>query len=223
MPRFLALALAATLVALAGPAAAAVPQLPADMTLGRARAPVTVIEYASASCPHCARFNNNVFADFKKKYIDTGEVHYVFREFLTEPVDVAAAGFLTARCAGQQKYFQVLDDFFHGQTAAYESGDIRSLIMSSGEKAGLTEAQIEACLKDEAALKALNARVEHYADDDHVDSTPTFVINGKKLANLDHEVNLEDLSGAIDPLLKGGATGKGHKASKTKGRKTGGG
>lgn len=212
MPRLLPrrLVLIASLLAFAGPAAAAVPPLPDDMSLGNPNAKVTVVEYASASCPHCAHFNNEVFPEFRKKYIDTGKVHYVFREFLTEPVNVAAAGFLTARCAGQKKYFQVLDDFFHGQAAAYQSGDIKSLIMSSGEKAGLTEAQIESCLSDQAALKALNDRVQRYVREDHVDSTPTFVINGTKLADLDHEVALQDLSNAIDPLLK---TGRGAKTA----------
>src|SRR5271170_7604643 len=79
-----------------------------DMSLGNPTAKVTVIEYASASCPHCARFNNDVFPAFKTKYIDSGRIHYVFREFLTPPVEVAAAGFLTARCAGKDKYFSVL-------------------------------------------------------------------------------------------------------------------
>jgi protein-disulfide isomerase len=202
MPRFLHLLLIAALAAFAAPALAATPPMPDDMTLGNPKAPVTVIEYASASCPHCARFNNNVFAAFKKAYIDTGKVHYVFREFLTDPVEVAAAGFLTARCAGQQKYFQVLDEFFHGQANAYQTGDVKGLIMSSGAKAGLTEAQIQACLSDEAAVKALNDRVDKYVRDDKINSTPTFVINGNKLPDLDHEVALNDLSIAIDPLLK---------------------
>jgi protein-disulfide isomerase len=184
-------------------AAAAAPTVqPQDMTLGNPRAKVTVIEYASASCPHCARFNNNVFPDFKKKYIDSGKVLYVYREYLTEPVEVAAAGALLARCAGKAKYFQVLDDFFHGQAVAYETGDIKTLILSVGTKAGLTEAQIQACLEDEAANKALNERVEHYSQADGVQSTPTFVINGAKLADLDHEVQLTDLDAAIGPLLR---------------------
>ena len=195
-------ALAASSSAASSPAAAQ----PEDMSLGRANAPVTVVEYASASCPHCARFNNEVFPEFRKKYVDTGKVHYVFREFLTEPVQVAAAGFLLARCAGPGKYFQVLDDYFHGQAKAYETGDIKSLILSSGAHAGLDEAKITACLSDQAAAEALNARVERYAREDGVDSTPTFVVNGKKLPPLDHEVTLKDLDDAIQPLL--GAKGR---------------
>jgi protein-disulfide isomerase len=184
--------------------AAPLPPQPDDMALGNAKAKVTVIEYASASCPHCARFNNDVFPAFKAKYIDTGKVHYIFREFLTAPVQVAAAGFLLARCAGKDKYFQVLDDFFHGQAHAYETGDIKSLVMSAGGNAGLTEAQITACLTDQAAVEALNTRVQGYAHDDDVQYTPTFVVNGTKLPPLDHEVTLADLDGAIQPLLSAG-------------------
>ena len=175
---------------------------PDDMTMGNAKAKVTVVEYASAACPHCARFNNNVFPSFKKKYVDTGKVRYVYREFLTEPVPVAAAGALLARCAGKAKYFGVLDDFFHGQAQAYETGDVRGLLVSVGKKAGLSEDQVKACIDDDAAAKALNDRVEHWANAEGVDSTPTFVINGKKLADLDHEVVLADLDAAIGPLLK---------------------
>ena len=176
--------------------------MPDDMTLGDAKARVTVIEYASASCPHCARFNNDVFPEFRKKYVATGQVRYVFREYLTQPVEVAAAGFLLARCAGKARYFEVLDDFFHGQAHAYETGDIKSLIISAGTHAGLTEPQIEACFSDKAAADALNARVERYVREDKIDSTPTFVVNGKKLPPLDHEVTLADLDAAIQPLLK---------------------
>jgi protein-disulfide isomerase len=202
--RFVLLAAGWLLLApLAGPAAAAAGIQAEDMAMGNPKAAVTVVEYASAACPHCARFNNNVFPAFKKKYVDTGQVRYVYREFLTEPVPVAAAGALLARCAGKAKYFAVLDDFFHGQAQAYETGDLRGLIMSVGKKAGLTEAQVESCLQDEAASKALNDRVRLYSMEG-VDSTPTFVINGKKLEDLDHEVQLADLDAALAPLLKHG-------------------
>jgi len=191
-------------LALAAPALAAIPASePDDMVMGAAKAPVTVIEYASASCPHCARFNNDVFPAFKKKYIDTGKVHYVFREFLTDPAQVAGAGFLLARCAPKGKYFQVLDDFFHGQAKMYETGDLKALVLSAGKNAGMTEDQALACFNDEAAAKALNERVARHSNDG-VNSTPTFVINGTKLADLDHEATLADLDAAIEPLLKPG-------------------
>jgi len=154
---------------------------PDDMTLGNPKAKVTVVEYASASCPHCAHFNNEVFPAFKAKYIDTGRVHYVFREFLTPPAEVAAASFLIARCAGRDKYFNVLDTIFRGQAQMYQSGDIKGALLHAAEGAGMTDAQFDACLTNEAAGDALSARVQHYAKDDGIDSTPTFVINGKKM------------------------------------------
>ena len=182
-------------LALSGPAFSAVnpSDQPDDMTLGNPNAKVTVIEYASASCPHCAHFNNEVFPAFKAKYIDTGRVHYVFREFLTAPAEVAAASFLIARCAGRDKYFSVLDTVFRGQAQMYQSGDIKGALLHAAEGAGMTEAQVDACLTNEAAGDALSARVRRYAKENGIDSTPTFVINGKKmdpntpatLANLD--------------------------------------
>jgi protein-disulfide isomerase len=197
-----ALVLAAALFGLAAPAVArtAAP-LPDDMSLGNPHAKVTVVEYASASCPHCARFNNNVFPEFKKRYIDTGKVHYVLREYLTQPVEIAAAGFLLARCAGKDKYFRTLDEFFHGQEQMYQTGDAMALIIKVGTDAGLSNDQIKTCLSDDASQKALNDRVEKYATVDKVESTPTFVVNGVKLPESDHEVNLADLGAAIDPLL----------------------
>jgi len=152
-----------------------------DMSLGNPAAKVTVIEYASASCPHCAEFNNEVFPAFKAKYIDTGKIHYVFREFLTPPVEVAAAGFLVARCAGRDKYFSVLDAIYRGQQAMYQSGDIKGTLLRIAESAGMTEPQFDACIADEAAAKALTDRVARYAREDNIEGTPTFVINGKPM------------------------------------------
>jgi len=140
------LAGAALTLALAG-AALAAPVTTAtkdDMTLGSAKAPVTVIEYASASCPHCARFNNDVFPAFKAKYIDTGKVRYVLREFLTPPTDVAAAGFIAARCAGRDKYFTVVDTFFHSQQQMYQSGDVGSALIAAAKAGGVDETQLKA-------------------------------------------------------------------------------
>ena len=166
-----------------------------DMSLGNPTAKVTVIEYASASCPHCAAFNNEVFPAFKAKYIDTNKIHYVFREFLTPPPEVAAAGFLTARCAGKDKYFSVLDAIFRGQQAMFQSGDYRGALLRIAESAGLSESQFNACITDETAIKALNDRVQTYIKRDNISGTPTFMVNGKAL---DGEQSLQSLSGAID-------------------------
>jgi protein-disulfide isomerase len=150
-----------------------------DMSLGNATAPVTVIEYASASCPHCAQFNNDVFPEFKRRFIDTGRVHYVFREFLTEPVQMAAASFLLARCAGRERYFQVLDAVFHGQRDMIINHEERAGLLRIAQGAGMTEAEFTACVTNEANMRALEERVDRYARDNHIQFTPTFVINGR--------------------------------------------
>jgi len=150
-----------------------------DMSLGSPKAPVTVIEYASVSCPHCADWAKEVFPAFKAKYVDTGKVRYVAREALTSDPAIAAAGFLTARCAGKDKYFQVVDAIYRAQQEMFTSGQPHAVLLRIAQSAGLTDAQFEACIKDEAALNALNSRWERYMRDDHINATPTFVINGK--------------------------------------------
>jgi protein-disulfide isomerase len=165
-----------------------------DMSLGNPAAKVTVIEYASASCPHCARFNNEVFPSFKAQYIDTGKIHYVFREVLTPPTEVAAAGFLMARCAGKDKYFSVLDAIYRGQEAMFQSGDYRGALLKIAESTGMTEPQFTACISDDKAIKALNDRVDTYVKRDHINGTPTFIVNGKVL---DGEQSLASLASAI--------------------------
>jgi protein-disulfide isomerase len=170
-----------------------------DMSLGDANAKVKVVEYASLSCPHCMRFNNEVFPAFKAKYIDTGKVHYTFREFITPPAEVAAAGALLARCAGKDKYFAVIDEIYHGLPAMAQANDYRGGLLRVAQSAGLTEAQFDKCVSDPDALKALNARVEGFVKKEKIESTPTFVVGAQKLVG---EQTLESLSAAIDPMLK---------------------
>jgi protein-disulfide isomerase len=192
------LALALGLILTAAPALAApAPFMGDEATLGNPKAKVTVKEYASASCPHCAWFNNEVFPLFKAKYIDTGKVHYVFRELLTQPQEFAAAGFLTARCAGEAKYLAVLDAIFHDQARMYETGDLSDGLHAIGRKFGLTNAQLDACIQDPKALEALQSRLK-LADKDGVQSTPTFFINGVKHEG---EMSLGDLDAVIGPML----------------------
>jgi protein-disulfide isomerase len=180
----------------AATAPAASPLMADEVALGSPKAKVTVIEYASAACPHCARFHNDVFAAFKKKYVDTGKVRYVFRELLTDPVPFAGTAFMMARCAGESKYFDVLGDVFEQQTAIYQSGDLSGGLLKIGAKYGMDKDRLNACM-DEKAVTALNARVEK-ANKEGVDSTPTFIIAGTKSVG---EKSLDDLSAAIDPLL----------------------
>ncbi len=151
-----------------------------DMSLGKADAPVTVVEYASLACSHCAKWNKEVFPAFKAKYIDTGKVHYVFREFLTPPVELASAGTLLARCAGKDKYFNVIDAVFHGQDEIFQTGDMRGVLLRVAQSAGMNEDQFMACVGDEKALNDLNSRVEKYAKDAKITGTPTFFFNDDK-------------------------------------------
>ena len=169
---------------------------PEDMSMGNPNAKVLVAEYASVACPHCAVFNNEVFPAFKAKYIDTGRVHYVLHEMLVggqAEQSMAAAGFLLARCAGKDKYFAVNDEIFHAQTAMFTSGDLRGGLLKIAQSMGMNEQQFNTCIGDQAALKALNARVEA-AGKSGIDSTPTFIVNGEKLVG---EQTLAELDKAI--------------------------
>jgi protein-disulfide isomerase len=153
---------------------------------------VTVIEYASVGCPHCAVWANEVFPGFRAKYVDTGKVRFVFREMLTGNGALAAAGFLTARCATPDRYFQVVDDVFAQQAAIGREG-VEALVRIA-EHAGVTRERFEACLKDEAALKALNERTLADATAHNITGTPTFFVGDQRL---DGEQTLEDLDAAI--------------------------
>jgi protein-disulfide isomerase len=171
-----------------------------DMHMGDAAAKIKVVEYASASCSHCARFNNEVFPEFKKKYIDTGKVYYTLKEFLTPPNELAAAGFLTARCAGKDKYFNVLDAIYHAQAEIFQTGDMRGVLLRIAQGTGMTEKQFDACITDEKALKALNDRVDAGMKADKISGTPTFIVNGKQIAS--GEVSLAQLDTAIADVSK---------------------
>lgn len=180
-------------------AAAPVPAVTAaDRVLGRADAPVTVIEYASFTCSHCADWTNDVLPTFKARYIDTGKVRLVFRDLPTQPVQVAATAAAIGRCAAPDKFFEVAHHFMAGQAAAFASGDARDWYTGAISVSGRTQAQIEACLGDPATGQALQRDVEA-AVAAGVEGTPSFFVNGVRAS--DH--SLETLSAAIDPLLKG--------------------
>jgi protein-disulfide isomerase len=168
---------------------------PGDMSLGNPAARVKVIEYASASCPHCARWDMEVFPAFKAKYVDTGKVSYTLKEYLTEPQALAAAGFLLARCAGPGRYFPVLDAVFRGQEEMVRTGDPRGVLSRiAADPGGMTPAQLDACMRDTAAEKELAARADRHMHVDKITSTPTFVINGVRFEG---EMSLPELDAAI--------------------------
>ena len=151
-----------------------------DMSLGNPKAKVTVVEYASVGCPVCAGWQREVWPAFKAKYVDTGKVHYIFREMLVGgdiEVRVAANGFVLARCAGADKYFPVVDAIFANQEQAFQTP--RETLENIAKSVGMTTEQFNACVEDHKAVDALNERVERHSRGDGVNATPTFVINGK--------------------------------------------
>jgi protein-disulfide isomerase len=168
-----------------------------EMTLGRADAPVTVIEYASVTCVHCATWNADVWPAFKKKYVDSGQVRYVFREILTPPYPIASAGFLLARCAGKEKYFEVVDALFRSQQQM-ATEEPRTVLLRVAQSSGMTEAQFNACVTNEEELEALNGRVERWSTQENVNTTPTFVIGDTRI---DGAKPLESFDAIIQPLL----------------------
>ena len=170
-----------------------------DMALGPKDAPVTITEYASMTCPHCAAFNEQVFPKIKSEYIDTGKVRYIFREF---PLDIkAAAGSMLSRCIANgdaPKYFAVTDMLFRQQNDWVMKNTTETLTRI-GKQAGLTQQQVEACLKDQALLDKIAADQKYASDVLKVDSTPTFFINGEKIKG---EASFEEFAKKINPLLK---------------------
>ncbi len=184
---------AAMALGLAGAAFATQPYAD-DMAMGNPRAPVTVVEYASVGCPHCAAWEITVMPAFKARYIDTGKVRFVFREMLTGQPTLAAAGFLTAHCAGPAKYFEVVDAIFHAQDEMIQAGDAYGPLLRIAKSAGLTQDQFDSCMKDHAALSALEARSERNGQENGISGTPTFVVGDRKLEG---DQSLETLASAI--------------------------
>jgi protein-disulfide isomerase len=155
-----------------------------DMSLGSPTAKVTVLEFASLGCPICAKWNDDNFAALKAKYIDTGKVRYTLKEFSTGDAPVAAAGFLLARCAGKDKYFQVVDAVFRQEADLLESdrnAEKRDRLVKIAQSAGIPETQFDSCTSDDASLKAFNDRVDAAQKKYNVNETPTFIINGKSV------------------------------------------
>lgn len=170
-----------------------------DMVMGDAKAPVTVIEYASMTCPHCAHFTETTFPELKKRYIDTGRVRFIFREF---PLDqLAAAAFMLARCAGETdpgKYFTLVDTMFRQQRVWAVEKPLPPLL-ALAKQAGFTQASFEACLQNQKLLDGIEAVRTRATDKFKVQSTPSFFINGTLTAGA---LTIEDMAKQIDPLLK---------------------
>jgi protein-disulfide isomerase len=175
-------AMAATHHAVHHPAPVAAVSGSEDMSLGNPNAKVTVIEYASVACPVCGHWYREVFPAFKTKYIDSGKVRFITREMLVgdeTEVAIASSGFLLARCAGPANYFKVTDAIYKNQAQVYQHP--RDVLLGIAKSVGLSEPQFNACISDQAAIAALNGRVDTYANHYFIQSTPTFVINSKAM------------------------------------------
>ena len=168
----------------------------ADIVLGDPDAPVTVIEYASMTCPHCASFHSDTLPALKEQYIDTGKVNYILREF---PLDnLAAAASLLARCVEEDKYYDFVDVLFEKQSQWANASDPLSELRQLSKLAGFTEARFNSCLRDEEALAYIQQVRDTGNQQYDIRSTPTLIINGQKLEG---NQSISALQQVIDPLL----------------------
>ncbi|EKF19851.1 DsbA family protein [Nitratireductor pacificus] len=166
-----------------------------DKALGEESAPVTIVEYASMTCGHCATFHNTTYPALKEKYIDTGKVRFIMREFPFDPR--AEAGFMLARCAGDN-YFAMVDVLFKQQNNWAPVQDAQAALLKIAKLAGFSQETFEACLTNQELLNDVRAVRERGANDFGIDATPTFFINGKKYSGA---MSIEQMSALIDPLI----------------------
>jgi len=167
-----------------------------EMALGEANAPVTIVEYMSMTCPHCAAFHNNTFEAIKTKYIDSGKVRFIVREFPFDPR--AAAAFMLARCAPEGQYFPMISMLFKQQQqwAAAQNG--RDALLQMSKLAGFTQESFEACLTNQKLLDDVNSVMQRGAKDFGVQSTPTFFVNGEHYSG---DMSVDVMSALIDSKL----------------------
>jgi protein-disulfide isomerase len=168
-----------------------------DLAEGADNAPVTIVEYASMTCPHCAHFHETTYPEMKKKYIDTGKVRFIFREF---PLDaLAAAGSMLARCAGKDKYFPMIDTLFSQQKEWVVQKPLQPML-AIAKQAGFTQETFDQCLANQQMLDGIEASRTRAAQKFNVNSTPTFFINGKIFRGA---LTPEELDTQLAPYLKG--------------------
>lgn len=170
-----------------------------DHATGSMDAPIVVVEYASVVCGACANWHNSVYPEFKEKYIDSGQVRYIFREFPTAPQRLAFAGFTIANCAGEDKFLSNISIQFKRQRALLTSQDRRRAYEDLAKASGLSVAEYEACLSDPDWKERYDAIVQG-GQDAGVDSTPTFFINGTKYSVF----TVEQFDEVLQPMMTGG-------------------
>ena len=168
-----------------------------DVWQGSKDAPITIIEYASMTCSHCAHFHETTYPTLKAKYIDTGKVRFVLREFPFDPV--AVAGFMVARCAGDKREAMIGLLFSQQKNWAFSDKPLQGLT-ALVKQTGMSQEKFDACLQDKALYANVNQVFEKASKQFKVDSTPTFFINGKKVSGA---LSPEELDKQLEPLLKG--------------------
>jgi protein-disulfide isomerase len=172
-----------------------------DMVLGDPNAPVTLIEYASVTCPHCAAFNEQVMPGIKEKYISTGKVKLVFREFPTAPANYSLIGSVLARCAadkaGPEAYFLVTDALFRGQQTWIKDNPKAELVKIVAQ-AGMDEAALDACLQRKELVEVINANAKEGMDKYDVQGTPSFILNGVKMSYKTKEEFEQQIAAAVE-------------------------
>lgn len=169
-----------------------------EMTMGPADAKVTIVEYASFTCPHCASFHQNAFKQLKADYIDTGKVHFIYRDVYFDRPGLWAS--MVARCGGSERFFGISDLLYDQQRewlGAEDAVGIANNLRRIGKVAGLGEDQVNACLQDADKAEALMAWFRSNAEADEINSTPTLMINGQQYSNMSYA----DLSDLVEEKL----------------------
>jgi protein-disulfide isomerase len=167
-----------------------------DVALGAADAKVTIIEYASLTCSHCATFHKETFPELKKRYIDTGKVRFILREFPLDPL--ATAGFMLARCEGDAKYYPITDLLFDQQRSWAFTDKPLDALQNMMRQAGFSKEKFESCLKDQKLYDGVNAVRRRGEEMFKINSTPTFFINGQRQAG---NMSIEEIEKIIKPIL----------------------
>lgn len=165
----------------AAPALAAdkIESYPIDQVLGKADAPITIVEYASTTCPHCATFHKGTLPEVKKNWIETGKAKLIYRDFPTGPAGLSIGASMIAHCAGPERYFGVLGLIMEGQDKWMRSDNPLDVLKKMVRLAGMTGDDVDACLKRQDLANAIQSRAQDGGKKHGVQSTPSFLINGK--------------------------------------------
>jgi protein-disulfide isomerase len=167
-----------------------------DKIFGPSDAPVTIVEYASITCHFCMKFHSETWPRLKEKYVDTGKVRFIMREFPLDPL--ATAGFMLARCAGDEKWYPVLDLLYRTKETWGHAQNPADALLQTVRQAGYTKDSFEACLRDDALFQNVRQTADRAARDFGVNSTPTFFINGEKRTGA---LTLQEFDRILEPML----------------------